>query len=274
VELTVSGVMRRLPRLAVGTRNGVGSQATSGEVASDTHTVETETRPMDEHPNAKILRELNERMKDGDFQAGFDILADDVEWYEIGRDEPTRGKEELGRRYQESVGDFEIKTDMHNVLANDEHAVQLMKRHRHAGRQDAPVSDRRDLPHEGRKDHCSLGLLRRHRSHRRILRLGRLKRIGGTPRAVWSARGPVHGEVRATTSPSSITSPMNCVVHLGQLLLQIGVRVTSRKLHPASDQTTVSRLRATENDQPVPGSSLPAVWCEAQRGMVRGMNSG
>jgi ketosteroid isomerase-like protein len=35
-------------------------------------------------------------------------------------------KEALGRRYQESVGDFEIKTDMHDVLANDEHAVQLM----------------------------------------------------------------------------------------------------------------------------------------------------
>jgi ketosteroid isomerase-like protein len=81
---------------------------------------------MDEHPNAKVLRELSERMKDGDFQAAFDILADDVEWHEIGRDEPTRGKDALGRRYQENVGDFEIKTDMHDVLANDEHAVQLM----------------------------------------------------------------------------------------------------------------------------------------------------
>jgi uncharacterized protein len=81
---------------------------------------------MEEHPNAKILRDLDERMKDGDFQARFDILAENVEWYEIGRDEPTRGKEALGRRYQESVGDFEIKTDLHDVLANDAHAVQLM----------------------------------------------------------------------------------------------------------------------------------------------------
>jgi uncharacterized protein len=80
---------------------------------------------MEEHPNAKILRDLDERMKDGDFQA-FDILAENVEWYEIGRDEPTRGKEALGRRYQESVGDFEIETDLHDVLANDAHAVQLM----------------------------------------------------------------------------------------------------------------------------------------------------
>jgi hypothetical protein len=41
---------------------------------------------MDENPNAKVLRELNERMKDGDFQAGFDIPAYDVDWHEIGRD--------------------------------------------------------------------------------------------------------------------------------------------------------------------------------------------
>jgi uncharacterized protein len=81
---------------------------------------------MDEHPNAKVLRELAKRMEDGDFQAGLDILADDVEWYEIGRDEPTRGKEALGRRYQESLGDYEIKADTHDVVANDEHAVQLM----------------------------------------------------------------------------------------------------------------------------------------------------
>jgi ketosteroid isomerase-like protein len=81
---------------------------------------------MDEHPNARILREVSERMNDGDFQAGFDILADDVEWYEIGRDEPTRGKGALVQRYQESLGEFDIKTDMHDVVANDEHAVQLM----------------------------------------------------------------------------------------------------------------------------------------------------
>ena len=99
---------------------------------------------MDEHPNAKILRGLYERMKDGDFQAGFDILADEVESYEIGRDEPTRGKEALGRRYQESMGDFDIETDMHDVLANDEHAIQLIIRPHHIyvrGRPPAPGID-------------------------------------------------------------------------------------------------------------------------------------
>jgi ketosteroid isomerase-like protein len=81
---------------------------------------------MDEHPNAKILRDLSEQMKTGDMSAAFDVIADDVVWHEIGRDEPTRGKEALAQRYAESVGDFQIEAETHDVVANDEHAVQLM----------------------------------------------------------------------------------------------------------------------------------------------------
>ena len=81
---------------------------------------------MDEHPNATILRDMADRMKAGDFEGASAILADDVEWHEIGRAEPTRGKQALAERYAESVGDFEIRADMHDVVANDEHAVQLM----------------------------------------------------------------------------------------------------------------------------------------------------
>ena len=81
---------------------------------------------MDEHPNAKILREMADRMRAGDMEGALDVLADDVEWHEIGRTEPTRGKEALGQRYAESVGDFEIQADLHDVLATDDHAIQLM----------------------------------------------------------------------------------------------------------------------------------------------------
>jgi ketosteroid isomerase-like protein len=81
---------------------------------------------MDEHPNAKILRDMADRMNAGDMDAAFGVLSDDVEWHEIGRDEPTRGKQALGQRYAESVGDFEIEAKLHDVLANDEHAIQLM----------------------------------------------------------------------------------------------------------------------------------------------------
>jgi uncharacterized protein len=81
---------------------------------------------MDEHPNAKILQDMADRMKTGDMEAAFDVLSDDVEWHEIGRAEPTRGKQALGQRYAESVGDFEIQADLHDVLATDDHAIQLM----------------------------------------------------------------------------------------------------------------------------------------------------
>ena len=81
---------------------------------------------MDEHPNAKILRDLSEQMRTGDMTAAFDVIADDVVWHEIGRDEPTHGKEALAQRYAESVGDFQIEAETHDVVANDEHAVQLM----------------------------------------------------------------------------------------------------------------------------------------------------
>ena len=81
---------------------------------------------MDEHPNAKVLRELADRMKTGDMEAAMSVLADDVEWHEIGRAEPSRGKQALAQRYAESVGDFQVVAETHDVVANDEHAVQLL----------------------------------------------------------------------------------------------------------------------------------------------------
>ena len=81
---------------------------------------------MDEHPNATVLRELADRMRTGDMEAAMGVLSDDVEWHEIGRAEPTVGKQALAQRYAESVGDFEVRAETHDVVANDEHAVQLL----------------------------------------------------------------------------------------------------------------------------------------------------
>ncbi len=81
---------------------------------------------MDEHPNVKILREQAEKMNAGDFQSVAEVLADDVVWHEIGRDEPIRGKEALAQRFQQAFGDFQIQPDVHDTVANDEHAVQLV----------------------------------------------------------------------------------------------------------------------------------------------------
>jgi ketosteroid isomerase-like protein len=82
---------------------------------------------MDEHPNVTILRRLGERMKAGDMMGAMEeALADDVEWHEIGRAEPIRGKAALAQRYAESADDFSIDADDHDTVANDEHAVQLV----------------------------------------------------------------------------------------------------------------------------------------------------
>ena len=81
---------------------------------------------MDEHPNATVLRELADRMKTGDMEAAMSVLADDVVWHEIGRDDPTRGKQALAQRYAESLGDFQVEAETHDVVANDEHVVQLL----------------------------------------------------------------------------------------------------------------------------------------------------
>ena len=82
---------------------------------------------MEEHPNVTILRRLGERMKAGDMMGAMDeALADDVEWHEIGRSEPTRGKAALAQRYAESGEAYTIDANEHDTLANDEHAVQLM----------------------------------------------------------------------------------------------------------------------------------------------------
>lgn len=81
---------------------------------------------MDEHPNVTAVREWARAMETGDIQAATAGLADDVEWHEIGRSEPTRGKAALEQRYQESMGDYEIKAQTHDVVGNDDHVVQLV----------------------------------------------------------------------------------------------------------------------------------------------------
>jgi ketosteroid isomerase-like protein len=82
---------------------------------------------MDDHPNATALRRMMDAMNTGDMQAAVDGLADDVEWHEIGRDEPIRGKAALGERYSSGEGaGWDISGETHDVVANDEHAIALV----------------------------------------------------------------------------------------------------------------------------------------------------
>ena len=82
---------------------------------------------MSEHPNATLIREQAEAMKNGDMQATIDGLADDVVWHEIGSPEPIQGKAAVAARWagmSDAGGSFSV--ELHDVVANDDHAVALV----------------------------------------------------------------------------------------------------------------------------------------------------
>lgn len=82
---------------------------------------------MADHPNAATVRAIAERAeRGGDMTAAFESLADDVVWHEIGRDEPIRGKQALMERFAGMAEGGTIKTETHDVVANDEHTIQLV----------------------------------------------------------------------------------------------------------------------------------------------------
>jgi ketosteroid isomerase-like protein len=82
---------------------------------------------MADHPNAELIRKTAEQVeRTGDMTAAFDGVADDIVWHEIGRDEPIRGKQALMERFSGMPEGASIKTETHDVVANDEHAIQLV----------------------------------------------------------------------------------------------------------------------------------------------------
>jgi ketosteroid isomerase-like protein len=81
---------------------------------------------MDDHPNAALYRKMSQSVDVGDFSSYADAIADDVEWWEIGSDQPIRGKSALLERMQGMMGEGSIDVDLHDVIANDEHMVALV----------------------------------------------------------------------------------------------------------------------------------------------------
>ncbi len=83
--------------------------------------------PVSEHPNVAIVRRLTEAFETGDpaviGRVGDDLTAADVVWHEIGRKEPRRGKAEL--RSGMADIDYTIVATIHDILANDDHAILL-----------------------------------------------------------------------------------------------------------------------------------------------------
>jgi len=86
---------------------------------------------MAEHPNVALVRRGMQAMNEMDMsKAGEEMaivdafMADDIVWHEIGRAEPRRGKDEL-RATMGEAGDLTISYDLHDVIANDDHAIAL-----------------------------------------------------------------------------------------------------------------------------------------------------
>jgi hypothetical protein len=83
---------------------------------------------MAEHPNVALLRKGYQAFAEGDMATIDTLFADDIVWHVPGTGIMAgdyKGKEEVinmfGRLFQETGGNFKI--DIHDVLANDEHAV-------------------------------------------------------------------------------------------------------------------------------------------------------
>jgi ketosteroid isomerase-like protein len=77
-----------------------------------------------------VVRRLNEAFQSGGPQAASELIADDIEWHEIGRTEGIHGKEALAARGQEpDAQSWDITGETHDIVANGDHVVALITAH-------------------------------------------------------------------------------------------------------------------------------------------------
>jgi len=82
---------------------------------------------MAEHPHVAIYREVHENLQQGNFQAAFDALADDVVWHQLGA-ETLYGKDAVvaSMSDMEEFGADAFDIEIHDVVGNDEHVIGLV----------------------------------------------------------------------------------------------------------------------------------------------------
>ncbi len=87
---------------------------------------------MADHPNAELLRKGYEAFASGDMATMTELFAEDVVWHLAGNNQLSgthRGRDAVFAVFakvgQLSGGTFKI--DVHDVVANDEHAVALTR---------------------------------------------------------------------------------------------------------------------------------------------------
>src|SRR5256714_15623277 len=92
---------------------------------------ESEEEPL-AHPNVDLVRRGYGAFATGDMATLNELFADDIVWHAPGRNELAgtyRGKDEVFANLQKNMeltgGTF--KLDIHAILADDEHAVTLLR---------------------------------------------------------------------------------------------------------------------------------------------------
>lgn len=81
---------------------------------------------MAEHPNATLMRDFIGTLGERQIDAMASFLADDVAWHYIGGTEPVRGRDAVLGMFGVGDRDFEIQTEVHDIVANDEHCIALV----------------------------------------------------------------------------------------------------------------------------------------------------
>lgn len=80
---------------------------------------------MAEHPNAQIYRDAMAAFMGGEMDKTNELVAEDVVWWQIGSDEPVRGRDAVLESMSGLAGlDFEV--ELHDVTASDDHVVGLV----------------------------------------------------------------------------------------------------------------------------------------------------
>jgi ketosteroid isomerase-like protein len=97
------------------------------------------------HPNEDLTRKGYEAFGKGDMQTVSDLFADDIVWHVPGRSSLSgdyKGKDQVfglfARLVELTGGTFRL--ELHDVLANDDHAVVLAESH--AEREGRVLNDR------------------------------------------------------------------------------------------------------------------------------------
>lgn len=83
---------------------------------------------MAEHPHVAIFRQVHEKLQQGDFEAAFDALDDEVVWHQLGA-ETLHGKQAVvdSMSGMEEFGADAFDIDIHDVVGNDEHVIGLVE---------------------------------------------------------------------------------------------------------------------------------------------------